>query len=526
LFGAITTNGDLVSKNIEHNKNAHKAAIKEAESLLNKLVENYTNAYRHENKNGETSHPNSGKILNDFNKKYGFQPPIVKADDDNWTDLDIEFELNPAPEFPGTFGNYDDWPTSNTNEMYSKFAGYLLAKNYGGYKPIYSITGTLEDTDIETGVEGKVKPQLEGFDPHNESFKLDDSKQKIILKNAETTFKNGDKTGFDVSDKESNHIYFSESADADVAIVKDKFDYPDMSKQKANNAAACSYYPDGNLNKQNTAGIVMYENRTVFGNKYEGEPYSKDSWLFFEEIFPDTKGNWNFREFVKFEFKKYFGMNHKGQVTKTNINSADFIGKRLSKLFAELKSRLHTIISKYSNATGEDLSKKSGSLDDIKFTHSIGDTLFNYVFKTFLTDTSGQGNEISSVEKPKDDFYFGTMIFNKGVEFPMDFAPGETVKKCTDQPDADKVNNKSILFRHIMPPIFTELDTILDNWSKDFNDVTHSYNADWMKNKTLLSDVLCTPVGLAYCHFIKQAPEDFWNKKINFDNLVDVLKNI
>ena len=216
-----------------------------------------------------------------------------------------------------------------------------------------------------------------------------------------------------------------------------------------------------------------------------------------------------------------------GQVIQTNINSADFIGKRLSKLFTELKSRLHKIISEYSDATNENLSNNSRSLDDIKFTHSIGDTFFNYIFKKYLTeDNESNAVDISQVKLVPEDFYFGVMIFNKGAEFPMDFAPGQDVTDCDVNPKAKFVNDKSILFRHIMPPIFTELDTILDNWSKGFNDVTHSYNADWMKNKTLLSDVLCTPVGLAYCRFIKQAPKEFWTKKINFDNLVDVLKNI
>lgn len=516
-----TSEGDLVSKNIEYNKEAHKKAIQDAERELEKLVNDYTTKYVHDIKNGERSAPNAKKVLTDFNKKYGFTPNIVIDGSYEWNDLNIEFKLDPDPDFPGITGSYDDWPSSDS--VYSKFAGYLLAKNYGGYKPIYRIKDkeTLTDNDINGDITNKFEVQLEGFDPNNKSFKLTDNKQKITLKNANDAF--GEK-GFDASDKESNHIYFSEAADADVAIVKNKFDYPDMSKQKANNAAACSYYPTGNLNKQLTAINSMYKYRKAFGEKYEGEPYSTDSWEFFEEIFPDTKGNWNFKEFVVSEFQKYFGLNHQGQVIQTNIDSVDFIGKRLSKLFAELKTRLHTIITKYSNATSEDLSKNSKTLDDIKFTHSVGDTFFDYVFKTFLT--SDQANEISSVEKPKDDFYFGTMIFNKGVDFPMDFAPGENVNDCTNQPDADKVNNKSILFRHIMPPIFAELDTILDNWSKGFNDVAHSYNADWMKNKTLLSDVLCTPVGLAYCHFIKHSPADFWNKKINFDNLIDVLKNI
>lgn len=522
------SDGDIVSKNIEYNKNAHKAAIKAAKALLKTVFDSYTEQFLREIKN-QLDHTESDRILNDFNTEYRCNISINQTQNPPTNQDDFIMDPDFETQFPGSYVVNDDvyynWPDNNVSDKFTKLAGYLLAENEG-YKPKYRIKEdkTLTDNDIGTNISDKVEPQLDSYDPHNTSFKLEDNKQNIKLKNATATFGNN---GFEDSDKESNHIYYSAAAGADVAIVIDRFDYPDMSKQAANNAAACSYYPTGNLNKQNTAANTIYKYRTVFAPKYSGKNYDTNlSWKLFEELFPDTKGNWNFQEFVVSEFKKYFGLSINGKVTKTNIDSADFIGKRLAKLFTELKSRLHTIISKYSNATGEDLTKRTGSLDDIKFTHSIGDTFFNYVFKTFLTDTSGQGNEISSVEKPKDDFYFGTTIFNKGVEFPMDFAPGESVQKCIDQPDADKVNNKSILFRHIMPPIFTELDTILDNWSKDFNDVNHSYNADWMKNKTLLSDVLCTPVGLAYCHFIKHAPEDFWNKKINFDNLVDVLKNI
>lgn len=500
---------DIVSKNIEYNKDFYEKIIEQGKNIVEGFKNKFENSYKTEIKNEQNKHTDTRKLCDEYFNKYFINE--FKFDSINTSAVGKDTTADFDEKVWNNIGFFksDNWSDYNTNGIDKQrlFLGALAAEA-GGFKPIYSIncsynaavtagSFTNPGTDVMPNI-------LDGYDPHKPNFNIEFD---VITF---PKYQNPD-SALDNSDKQENHTYTDDDGE-EIAIIKDKYDYPDLAKQKQNNSCIKSLYPVGNISKINKAWNYMLQNCSDEDKQLSSTDYSK-------KITGQTNGEWTFKEYVLLIFKEYFGLNPDGSANPDKIQDEKFIGKKLSKYFIEINEIVKEILSnKYAIST-----LTNGNIDSMKYTYSISDTFFDYYCKDFIAAGKGDISTLPGVDKP--DIYLSSMIYNKESEFPMDAAPVNKLSEIKSGiKDANIVNKYSILFEKIFPSIVTELESILTQWSSKFKNVNHSYNADWMKDNKVLNDILCTPIGLAYCYFISTQAKDYYNKDIDFKNIEKILK--